>query len=740
MAVHLPLSDDAQAEARALLLSTHNLRSPATGDPAITLAQEVVLGLFYLMQERPSQKSAGRIFADATDAELALEHGMIDLHTRIVVRLPDATIFQAPPPAADEAPAKRGRLETTVGRLIFNEALPVALRYKNYAMTKECLKQLLSECLRVCGPEETARVADRLKTLGFHHATKSGISFATSDIPVPPEKEALVREAKAETTRLRQTYESGMLTGDERDQAIIILWTQATAAISACAEAAIDPWGSLATIIQSGATKAKFQQIRQLSGIRGLMVNAAGRIIPIPITGNYLEGLIVLEIFLAALGARKGFMDRSLNTARSGYLTRKLVEAAMDVWITRRDCGTMDGLLITEAESKAFGLSSMRSRLLGRLLAEDLPQVGLARNTLLTEAVVDRLLAHGVTALRVRSPLTCEAPYGLCQHCYGLDLSSGSLVRLFTAVGIIADQSVGEPGTQLTMRTFHSGGIANAQGDITQGLPRVEELFEVRTPRHPALLCEQEGIVHVKQDPQSGTHTLRIVAEATGGAPLESAAERSYTLPAGTTLAVAHGQAVEIGTPLTAGPLHPQELLHLVGREAVARYLVQSVQHVYRSTGVFLHDKHVECIVRQLVHCVMVDAPGETPLLPGAVLARPVFLAHNAAVLAQGGRPALAHPVLLGLTRAALATPSWIAAASFQETRRVLAAAALRGQRDDLVGFKERIILGKRLPTVRESVWHGASLARSRPTRSPSAQTQKGATPGTHAAATSVMR
>ncbi len=708
MAVHLPLSDEAQAEARALLLSTRNLRSPASGDPSISLSQDMVLGLFYLTQDRPNRKSAGRVFADAREALLALDAGVIDLHTRIFVRVPDQTIYETP--GSGTAQPERKRIETTAGRLMFNDTLPEQLRFKNFAMTKEHLKLLVVDCLETCGPEVTAQVADRLKTLGFHYATRSGISFAISDIGVPPAKQAILAAADAEAAEVEETYRAGMITAEERYRQLIEVWTRATEAISTRLEAALDPWGSLATIITSGATKAKFQQIRQLSGIRGLMANPSGDIIAIPVRGNYLEGLKVWELFIAASGARKGFMDRSLGTARSGYLTRKLVEIALEVWITEEDCGTTHGLPITDEESKSMGLPSMRGRLLGRVLAEPLAEVGLKRGTLLTEEVVDRLLATGITALRVRSPLTCQTPFGICQRCYGIDLATGHLVRRGTAVGVIAAQSIGEPGTQLTMRTFHSGGIANAQGDITLGLPRVEELFEVRSSKNRAVISEIDGVVEVEKEGATGAQCVRVTSreECCGANPSlldnsvrdEVCEGRIYSIPAGQKLLVEHGQAVLAGTPLVAGALDPQDLLRTLGRDAVARYLVSEVQRVYCGTGVYLHDKHIEVIVRQMLRFVSVHDVGDTPLLPGEIVDRFTVEAVNARVLAEGGAPALVSPVLFGLTRAALQTRSPIAAASFQDTSRVLAWAAIRGELDTLQGFKERLVVGRRIPTL----------------------------------------
>jgi DNA-directed RNA polymerase subunit beta' len=707
MAVHLPLSDEAQAEARALLLSTRNLRSPASGDPSISLSQDMVLGLFYLSQDRPGGKSAGRVFADATEALLALDAGVIDLHTRIFVRAPDQTIYEAS--GSGTARLEHRRIETTAGRLIFNDVLPERLRFKNYAMTKDHLKLLVVECLQVCGPEITAQVTDRLKTLGFHYATRSGVSFAISDIEVLPAKHAILASADAEAEEVEETYRAGMVNAEERDRQLIDVWTRATEAISVGLEAALDPWGSLATIIRSGATKAKFQQIRQLSGMRGLMANPSGEIIPVPVRGNYLEGLKVWELFIAASGARKGFMDRSLNTARSGYLTRKLVEVGLEVWITAEDCGTTQGLLVTDEESKRMGLPSMRSRLLSRVLAESLPKVGLDRGTPLSKEAVDRLLAAGITAVRVRSPLTCQAPYGICQRCYGIDLATGHLVRRGTAVGIIAAQSIGEPGTQLTMRTFHSGGIANAQGDITLGLPRVEELFEVRAPTNRVVISEIDGVVEIEKEGATGAQRVHVASreEHCGANPPlpdttthdEVCEERIYAIPAWHSLLVEHGQSVLAGTPLVAGALNPQDLLSTLGRDAVARYLVSEVQRVYRGTGVYLHDKHIEAIVRQMLRFVSVREVGDTPLLPGEIVDRFAVEAVNARVLAEGGTPALVSPVLFGLTKAALQTRSPLAAASFQDTSRVLAWAAIRGELDTLQGFKERLVVGRRIPT-----------------------------------------
>lgn len=694
MAVHVPLFYQAQQEARELLLSSRNLRGAAAGEPAISIGQEMALGLFYLTQERPSKKQTRRLFTSSNEALLAMEHGVIDLHTRIIVRLD--TEFLSSNQSKGTAPHNY-RIETTAGRLIFNEALPRDLRYINEALSKERIKQLIAQCLRTVGVEETVLLADRLKKLGFTYATKSGLSFAISDIATLPEKQTILQRAEASAETLEKEVTTGMITIAERDAQLIHLWTQTTEEIAGRLQTFLDPWGSLSTIIQSGATKAKFQQIRQLSGIRGLMVNPSGKIIPIPIKGNYLEGLKTWEVFIAASGARKGFMDRSLNTAKSGYLTRRLVEVGMEVWITMEECGTHEGIWITQAESQALGLPNLKSRVVGRILVSQPEGTTLLPNTLLTEEIVDTLLQQNITALHVRSPLTCEAAYGLCQQCYGTDLTTGQLAQCGLAVGIIAGQSVGEPGTQLTMRTFHSGGIAGAQGDITRGLPRVEELFEARVPRNPALLAETDGLVQITQSKDRSQH-IRIVSSE-GEQVLLSGKKAEYTLPWGRKLLVTAGQIVTIGTQLCEGPCDPQQILHISGRETCARYLINEVQQVYRSTGVYINDKHLECLIRQMLRFVLVQTAGDSSLLPGAIVDRFTVLANNAKILAEGGTPASVRPILLGLTRTALQGSSWISAASFQETSRILALAALSGETDWIIGFKRNVILGNRIPT-----------------------------------------
>lgn len=691
MAVHVPLSEAAQEEAHRLLLSTQNLRHPASGDPSISPSQDIVLGCFYLTEDRPSAKQAHSIFANSDEALLAHTAGYIDLHTPIHVRLPDTQIYYAPSPAEPQQPI-RGRVDTTVGRLLFNEILPEPLRYRNYAMNKENLKTLVAECLATCGKDSTVHLLDQMKRLGYQYATKSGISFAMSDVTIPPQRDVLIEQGQKQVEAVDTIYHTGEMTYDEWCRHVIDIWTEVTENISSKLKDVLDPYGTIMTIVKSGATKAKFQQIRQLSGIRGLMASPSGKIIPIPILSNYKLGLLVWEIFIAASGARKGFMDRSLNTAMSGYLTRRLVEAGMEALITQEDCQTTEGLLLTREESRRSGLATMRSQILGRMLAE--PIEDLEAGTLLDETLADKLIASGVEQFRVRSPLFCQAPYGLCRSCYGSDLATGHLVTIGTAVGVIAGQAIGEPGTQLTMRTFHSGGIANNASDITLGLPRVDDLFEVHVPSQAASLMKRSGTVQkIERDESSGYYCIHFISNE-----IEAQKEWIQEVPYGQTLRVKEGQAVEIGTPLTEGPLNPQNLLNLLGVEATQRYLIREVQRVYRGTGAMIHDKHLEVIVRQMLRYVLVVETGDTDLLSGEIIDRFTYLQRVVATLTQGGHPARAHPILLGLTKTILQTSSWIAAASFQDMSRVLARAAIQHRQDNLVGLKERLIIGKKLP------------------------------------------
>ncbi|HXZ05557.1 MAG TPA: DNA-directed RNA polymerase subunit beta', partial [Ktedonobacteraceae bacterium] len=513
MAVHVPLSDKAQDEARRLMLSTRNLLSPATGEPSIGASQDMVLGCFYLTQDRPGLKGEGRVFTDPSEALLAYQHGVVDLQSLIKVRLVDTEVYDVPPPAKATMRADGKLVETTVGRIILNEALPERLHFKNYPMKKENLRQIIGECFKEYGRAKTAELADEIKRLGFAYATKCGVTIAISDVKVPSGKVEELSKADAKIAELEEQYRDGLITENERYQQTVDAWNEATENVTKMVESTLDPYGSIYTIAKSGATKAKFQQIRQLSGMRGLMASPSGKIIDVPIRGNFREGLSVLEYFISSHGARKGLADTALRTAESGYLTRRLIDVAQDVIVTEEDCGTTEGTLITEEDSKEMMLPSIRDRLIGRVLADPIPGFDLVEvGDELTDEVVDQIVAAGIKAVRVRSVLGCLAHRGVCRKCYGRDLAANALVGLGAAVGIIAAQSIGEPGTQLTMRTFHTGGIAGAQGDITQGLPRVEELFEARVPKEKAEISEIDGVVEIVKDENTGVRTVRVVS------------------------------------------------------------------------------------------------------------------------------------------------------------------------------------------------------------------------------------
>ncbi len=754
MAVHVPLSEKAQDEARRFMMSTRNLLSPASGEPSIGASQDMVLGCFYLTQERPNRKGIGRVFTDPNEARLAYEHGVIDLQARIKVRLGDVDVYDQPPPEKMTLNAKGKLVETTVGRIIFNEALPERIRFKNYAMKKENLRQIIGECFKEYGRVKTTELADEIKRLGFAYATKAGATIAIRDVKVTFGKREVLSGADSKVAELEEQYSDGLITDNEKYQQTVDIWNEATEAVTKMVEATLDPYGSIYTIAKSGATKAKFQQIRQLSGMRGLMASPSGKIIAIPIKGNFREGLSVLEYFISSHGARKGLADTALRTAESGYLTRRLIDVAQDVIVTEEECGTPDGVLMIESDSKEMGLDSIRSRLIGRVLADKIAGFALDPGDELTDEMVDEIVSAGVKAVRVRSVLTCLAKRGICRKCYGRDLAANALVDIGAAVGIIAAQSIGEPGTQLTMRTFHTGGIAGAQGDITQGLPRVEELFEARVPKDKSEISEIDGIVEIVKDENTGARTVRVVstnvffdeyplpegsklllddrervqkdrvialmpaedggeqvpvlARTEGEAVLDSDGllsirfeereERSYTIPAARDIIVENGQKIQAGTPITSGQRDPQDVLRILGREAVQLYLVKEVQRVYRNTGVYINDKHIEIIVRQMLRRVRVDDPGDTEMLPNDLVDRFVYGDTNARVLAEGGEPATAQIVLLGVTKASLNTDSFLAAASFQETTRVLTEAAIEAQTDHLVGLKENVIIGKLIP------------------------------------------
>ncbi len=760
MAVHVPLSRYAVAEARQVMLSTKNLLLPASGEPTVAPTLDMVLGCYYMTLVKPWAKGAYQpaqngnppqgVYGSFEEAKLAHDLGVVDLQAPIRVR--------------DRK--TRGKLiETTVGRIIFNEVLPEDLfddsdemLFFNTVMDKKELKKVVARCYQRLGNERTAEVVDEIKRIGFEYATRSGITIAMNDIRVPERKQEILAEAERQVAEIEEQYQMGLITDEEKYEKTVKIWNDTTDKVTEEIQRTLNPYGSIHMMSNSGA-KGNIAQIRQMAGMRGLMTDPTGRVIDLPIRSSFREGLSVLEYFISTHGARKGLADTALRTADSGYLTRRLIDVAQDVIILMEDCGTEAGIWVGKPEDPSV-LETMQDRIIGRLAASPIvhPETGevlVDRNQEIDEAMADRIVALGIQKVHVRSPLSCEAPRGLCQRCYGRNLATGKLVNLREAVGIIAAQSIGEPGTQLTMRTFHTGGVAS-QMDITSGLPRVDEIFEARRPKGQAVLSEIDGVVEVLRE--GDVRKVRVVStelyrdeyhlpegaellvtegqEVEQGAPLarppagmdatavaaltdlsarisgrvhiESPTHvvlfyqyedrREYVIPAAARLLVENGQMVHAGDKLTEGAKDPQDVLIIQGREAVQLYLVEEVQKVYRSQGVNINDKHIEVIVRQMLRRVQVDTPGDTQYLPGELIDRFEFEETNRSIIAEGGEPATARPVLLGVTKASLSTDSFLAAASFQETTRVLTEAAIKGAVDRLLGLKENVIIGKLIP------------------------------------------
>jgi DNA-directed RNA polymerase subunit beta' len=672
MAVHVPLSVEAQAEARVLMLSSHNILNPKDGRPVVTPTKDMVLGCYYLTLEKEGVQGEGKIFADPEEALRAYQTGVIALHARIQVR-------------------RQGqRLTTTVGRLIFNECLPADMAYKNEVIDRKALGSLVAELYRRYGSAVTAEVLDNIKRVGFNYATRAGLTIAISDIQVPEKKKEILERAQAEVDRITQQYRRGLITNEERYQRVIDVWSRAKDEVTKALIESADPFNPVYMMANSGA-RGNIQQISQLAGMRGLMSDPSGRIIEEPVKASFREGLTVLEYFTSTHGARKGLADTALRTADSGYLTRRLVDVSQDVIVREEDCGTSQGVAVTAMQDGAEVIESLYDRILGRVALKDVvhPETGAVLCPAGEEIDEDRAQAivdAGISQVEIRSVLTCRTRYGVCRMCYGRNLATGRLVEVGEAVGIIAAQSIGEPGTQLTMRTFHTGGVAGE--DITTGLPRVEELFEARRPKGQATIAEVEGVVHIVE-----SHGKREIEVET-----EDGQRHSHAAPLGARLRVHEGDHVRPGDPLTEGPLNPHDLLRVQGVAGVQRYLLQEVQRVYRLQGVDINDKHIEVIIRQMMRKVKVEEPGDTALLTGSLVDLFDFEDACRYALSQGLEPAVGRPVLLGITKASLATDSFLSAASFQETTRVLTEAAIKGKTDPLLGLKENVIIGKLIP------------------------------------------
>jgi DNA-directed RNA polymerase subunit beta' len=748
MAVHVPLSTAAQREAKELMLSTRNLLSAADGSPVVSPTHDMVLGCYYLTVESAKEKGAGKAFSGADEAIMAAQLGHVHVQAPVKVELDlydgtdeDGTIR-----------THREVVETTPGRVIFNTVLPRELGFANRVMDRKGLKEIIARCYRDLGPGATATLVDGIKAVGFRYATAAGITIGVEDLAVPKDKAKLLSDAESKVADIEREFRRGFITEDERYTQTVEVWRKATDDVTQSMLKGLDERGSIMLITNSGA-RGSVTQVHQLAGMRGLMADPSGRIIDLPIRSNLREGMSVLEYFISSHGARKGLADTALRTADSGYLTRRLVDVAQDVITREDDCGTDIGTWITREESEQIP-EPFVERLIGRMAAIEIAheksgEVVVERNAEIDEVAIERIEALGIDRVSVRSPLTCAARHGVCRMCYGRNLATGELVELGQAVGIIAAQSIGEPGTQLTMRTFHTGGVAGE--DITQGLPRVEELFEARIPKGQATMTEIDGTVEVP--PASGDQpiTVRVthreaydtafkltpqheilvangdeVAEGqllarlgedddlvevkapAGGRVTkkgntitlhtEEVDVREYPVPHSARLRVADGDVVSAGDSLTEGSLNPKELLEIKGVDTVQRFLVAEVQKVYRSQGVTISDKHIEIIVRQMLRKVTVDNPGDTELLPSELIDRFEFEETNNRILAEGGEPATAQTVLLGVTKASLNTSSFLAAASFQETTRVLTEAAINGAKDHLIGLKENVIIGKLIP------------------------------------------
>jgi len=695
MAVHVPLSAEAQAEARILMLSAHNVLSPAHGDPIVAPTQDIIIGAYYLTVAKDGEDGEGRVFSSADELFKAYDAKVVGIHARVKVR--GLKRFEEEP--QEEYDANPGRLkETTAGRVILNRAFPEEFPFQDSTIKKKELSALVDRCARIFDKKDLAEILDALKATGFMYATKSGVTIGLDDVTTPAEKPKILAEHEKRAEKIETQYRRGVITEEERRQELIEVWTEATDRVRDAMEAGFDELNPIWMMANSGA-RGNIMQLRQIAGMRGLVANPRGEIIPRPIRANFREGLTVLEYFISTHGARKGLADTALRTADSGYLTRRLVDVSQEVLIRIEDCGTDRGVTLNIEEQRPF----LKQKLLGRALLEDAiapdGTMVAASGDLVTPEVRDAILEADVEEVRARSALTCDARHGVCQKCYGASMATGRLIELGEAVGIIAAQSIGEPGTQLTMRTFHTGGVAGE--DITHGLPRVVELFEARTPKGKAEIAKASGRVEIQEDER--TRVIELIPDD-GSEPIP------YKVPRHARLRVKNGVDVQAGDALTEGSKDPDEILDVMGQREVQNYLVAEVQSVYRSQGVPIHDKHIEVIVRQMLRKVTVVEPGETEFLPGELVDARVFAESNETVVSNGGEAATARPVLMGITKASLATESWLSAASFQETTRVLTEAAIRGKSDPLLGLKENVIIGKLIPA-------GTGMTRYRSTR-----------------------
>ena len=696
MAVHLPLSVEAQAEARVLMLSSNNILKPSDGRPVTMPSQDMVIGLFHLTSVREGLPGEGRYFSSVAEARMAMDLGQLDLNARCFIRFEGDVAapvdFQAPDGRADGEPF---RLETSLGRAIFNDTLPVDFPYVNEPVDKKVLGRIVNALAERYEKVAVGASLDALKEAGFYWAGRSGATIAVSDVVVPGTKREILDKAEADASRIEHQFLTGRIEDEDRRRDLVDLWSAVTDRIAREMRTNFEEMNTVNRMVSSGA-RGNWEQVRQIAGMRGLVADPKGAIIPRPIKSNYREGLSVLEYFIATHGARKGLADTALRTADSGYLTRRLVDVSQDVIVREDNCGTRRGLTKVIAHRDASGAlvpdEQLDTTVYARTLARDIVgedgEVIVAAGTDLGDVVIERLIAAGVTEVAVRSVLTCESRIGTCAMCYGRSMATGKLVDIGEAVGIVAAQSIGEPGTQLTMRTFHTGGSASAD-DITQGLPRVQELFEARTPKGEAPIAEAPGRLKV----EDGERTRRLIVVRDDGDE-----DLIYQVSKRAKLLVSEDSRVQVGQQLVEGSVDPKKVLRISGRRSAQEHIVSEVQSVYRSQGVEIHDKHIEVIVRQMLRRVTILEAGTTKLLPGELVDVAIFEDENRTAMAEGGKPASGRPELMGITKASLATDSWLSAASFQETTKVLTEAALNAKSDPLSGLKENVILGKLIP------------------------------------------
>lgn len=693
MAVHVPLSVEAQAEARFLMLAAHNILKPSDGKPVVVPTQDMVLGSYYLTNYKDGVKGEGHMFCSPEEVLMAYQLKEIDIHAKVKVKMTKT----------ENGITESGIIETTPGKIIFNESIPQDLGFVDrslpenkfkleidFLVNKSMLGKIINKCYIKHGPTQTCIMLDKIKAKGYHYSTVSAITVSTSDMVVPEAKSKLLAEADAAVDKIEKMYRRGFISDDERYERVIDKWTKTTDSVADALMENLDRFNPIFMMADSGARGSK-SQIKQLAGMRGLMANPSGKIIEQPIRASFREGLDVLEYFISTHGARKGNADTALKTADSGYLTRRLVDVSQDVIVREDDCGTKEGFEVSEIREGNEIIESLKERLIGRYSAEDVYDPGtgkliVPRDTYMDINIADQIEKSGVKKVKIRTVFTCKCKHGVCAKCYGMDMSTAQKISIGEAVGIIAAQSIGEPGTQLTMRTFHTGGVAGS--DITQGLPRVEELFEARKPKGLAIISEVSGNVKFEE-----TKKKRIISVIT-----DQGQEVSYDIPFGSRLKVSNGDYVNAGDEITEGSVNPHDILRIKGINGVRNYLLSEVQKVYRLQGVDINDKHLEIVIKQMTRKIKIEDPGDTELLSGTMIDMFDFEEENKKAVEQGKKPAEGRVTLLGITKAALATDSFLSAASFQETTRVLTDAAIKGKIDPLLGLKENVIIGKLIP------------------------------------------